>query len=493
VSKKFVQVSIAISFLFSACSQVPTGGTPLATFASTQSQSGISTFTPHIAASKTPREPRNEPTSTPLPPTPLPTIATFTPTFDALTALTVTPAQKAECPKENPSLEPTFYVPKFPKCFDTDQCVFSGTEKEILEFLNAGGSMQSVIKRLKTAIYGNYQEYAYQDVTNDTIPDLMFIDFSVFGTLHIFFCQDGEYQLFSSPHDGYEISFEPQKIIVDDLNIDRVPEVMFLQGYGNLCCSIYAFEWNGQTFQNLSPDADTSNEIAIKVNNQGGLKDIAGRGPFSLTGFYGYPDFEFNIPPMRFFNYIYSWNGKNFILASEEFEPPQYRFQAIQDGDFKALLEQYDQALSLYQDVIFSKKLGWWSPSQYKFLKNKYSNSNATLPPAPSENPTEYPRLSAYAYYRIMLIHVAQGHESDAGTVYKTLQQKFGSDPYGQPYVEMAAAFWDAYQATHKMYTGCAAAIQYAAEHSEILVPLGSDYHGSQSHTYVPADVCPFR
>jgi hypothetical protein len=43
------------------------------------------------------------------------------------------------------------------------------------------------------------------------------------------------------------------------------------------------------------------------------------------------------------------------------------------------------------------------------------------------------------------------------------------------------------------MYDGCAAAIQYAVEHPEILTPLGSDYHGAQSHTYVPADVCPFR
>ena len=106
---------------------------------------------------------------------------------------------------------------------------------------------------------------------------------------------------------------------------------------------------------------------------------------------------------------------------------------------------------------------------------------------------TEYPSLAAYAYYRIMLLHIVQGHESDAGTVYKTLQQKFRNDLYGHPYEEMATAFWDAYQSTHKMYDGCAAAIEYAAEHPEILAPLGSDYHGSQSHIYVPADVCPFR
>lgn len=33
----------------------------------------------------------------------------------------------------------------------------------------------------------------------------------------------------------------------------------------------------------------------------------------------------------------------------------------------------------------------------------------------------------------------------------------------------------------------------YAVEHPDILIPLGSDYHGAQSHIYVPADVCPFR
>lgn len=66
------------------------------------------------------------------------------------------------------------------------------------------------------------------------------------------------------------------------------------------------------------------------------------------------------------------------------------------------------------------------------------------------------------------------------------------NDLFDQPYVEVATAYWDAYQCTHKIYDGCAA-IQFAAEHPEILIPLGSSYHGSQSHTYVPADVCPFR
>jgi hypothetical protein len=98
-------------------------------------------------------------------------------------------------------------------------------------------------------------------------------------------------------------------------------------------------------------------------------------------------------------------------------------------------------------------------------------------------------RPAAYAYYRIVLLHIMQENESDATTTYNTLQQTFGKDQYGRPYVEMASAFWEAYQSTHKMYDGCAAAIQYAVEHPEILIPLGSDYHRAQSHIYVPDDV----
>jgi hypothetical protein len=190
----------------------------------------------------------------------------------------------------------------------------------------------------------------------------------------------------------------------------------------------------------------------------------------------------------------YEWDGQYFTLKNDEYTPPVYRFQAIQDADREVVNGYFDRALVLYQDASFSNKLEWWSPERRTYETNPlYFSTPETPEPTPIVDNTEYPKLAAYAYYRIMLLHIVRGYESDAGTVYITLQQKFGTDPNGRPYVEMATAFWEAYQSTHKMYDGCAAAIQYAAEHSEILIPLGSDYHGSQSHTYVPADVCPFR
>lgn len=147
----------------------------------------------------------------------------------------------------------------------------------------------------------------------------------------------------------------------------------------------------------------------------------------------------------------------------------------------------------MYQQAIFDDSLGWWSHERLIYEIAVAEGVNLTNAPTPTPDSAEYPRLAAYAYYRIVLLHLVQGQESEATITFNTLQQQFSDDPYAHPYVEMATAFWEAYQSTRRMYDGCAEAIQYAAEHPEILIPLGSNHHGEQSHIYVSVDVCPFR
>lgn len=247
--------------------------------------------------------------------------------------------------------------------------------------------------------------------------------------------------------------------------------------------------WNGSTYVNLAPDAaieDVVNGRITDINNDGVLELVLRTAPLP---FYVYQ-------PWREEVHIFSWDGKVFSPQPVTGYQPQYRFQAIEDADLETTLGNYTPALNLYKQAIFNNNLDWWSRERQTY-QNAVVEAPWTHEPTPSVKPledqTEYPRLAAYAYYRIMLLNLVQNHETDANTIYSTLQQKFGNDPYGRPYVEMATAFWNAYQSTYKMYDGCAAAIQYATEHPEILTPLGSDYHGSQSHIYIPADVCPFR
>ncbi len=420
--------------------------------------------------------------------TPLPTIPTFTPTFDVSTILTVTSAPKAECPKENPNITPDFVLPDLAKCNATgniDYCYPQNTANNILDFLNSGGSIQSVIRRLKKAT----DQYAYQDVTGDSINEFMFVDFRAFRGFNIFVCKMGHYELLQPAADPpVNLQF------IEDMNSNDIPEIILSGGEctGSGCFGVYTYEWNGNTFVNLSPQAGIFGLKNFEITDidKSGTKEILLTGNLISTFYFEY----YTRAPWRDEIHTYMWNGNLFLEQPVEYVSPEYRFQAIQDGDRSILNGKYEEALAFYQDAIFNNKLEWFSRERKKYIETLGGVYGKDVTPQPLiPDSTEYPRLSAYAYYRIMLLHLVQNHESDANTVYNTLQQKFGNDPYAHPYVEMAIEFWEAYQSPHKMYDGCAVAIDYAVKHPEILTPLGSDYHGAQSHTYVSEDVCPFR
>jgi hypothetical protein len=250
-------------------------------------------------------------------------------------------------------------------------------------------------------------------------------------------------------------------------------------------------EWNKNNFANLiEPQEIFEGFLQIKITDVDSNEILELVIEDDVRGDYAY----FTGFPWRVSTHTYMWNGRNYALQNIQYSVAEYRFQAIQDGDRFVLLEDYGSAMELYNKTIVDEELLPYTRELSEHMEwlfwNPMSITSATEP-APDD--TEYPRLAAYAYYRIMLLQLVQNQESEATTTYNTLRQEFGNDPYARPYVEMASAFWEAYQSTHKMYNGCAAAIQYAVEHPEILTPLGSDYHGSQSHIYVPDDVCPFR
>lgn len=275
--------------------------------------------------------------------------------------------------------------------------------------------------------------------------------------------------------------------------------------------SIYT--WDGQDFQSVAriPWGDQTIDILLMDSvHEITIQDIDHNGTIEVSmsgGIASKNDIYAIGLPWREATNTLAWNGSYFVLSYIDYTPPEYRFQALQDADREMGYGIFDKAQSHYQDVIFNENLDWWSKERKEYerynsihsflelISRGMSENPTPYPtlPALTLDPSEYPRLAAYAYYRIMLLHLVQGGEAEAASTYQTLQETFGADPYAAPYVEMASAFWEAYQSTHKMYDGCAAAIQYAVEHPEILTPLGSDYHGWQSHVYVPADVCPFR
>jgi hypothetical protein len=181
-----------------------------------------------------------------------------------------------------------------------------------------------------------------------------------------------------------------------------------------------------------------------------------------------------------------------------------YRLHAIWDGDDASRLGDYAEALALYQRAIFDESLlGWWNPIRAPLLEDY------AVPPPPE--PDERPRLSAYARYRIVLLHVVQGNLREAQIAYDTLQSRFAADSVGHQYAELARVYWEEYDSSHDVGSACDKAIEHtrtaetatldtigqssttlegvrSAVLQDILAPIYSP-----SHPYAPEDICPFK
>jgi len=375
--------------------------------------------------------------------TPLPTIPTFTPTFDARTIVTVTPAPKAECPQIDSTIKPEDFLPTKLEYPTPD------VTNKVLEFLNKGGDGQALIARLEK-VYpdgGQYRgAYGFYDVTGDHIPEFLFVELNYDGKPVVLSCQNGRYELLatlSGKHESNDYTFQ-----TDDLNMDGIPAII-VTGTGGVSFPqsiIYIYKWDGQTFSILG-------QVSILALRQIQIKDTDGNGTKEIILIGDNPGCTscFTFIPQRQRTITYGWNGNSFVEISNEFTSPEYRFQAIQDADAAVIIGQYDIAMKLYEEAISNQGLKWWSPDRMLYEQDAYRWIPGITPVAmPEEDKTEYPRLAAYAYYRIMLLHLVQGHEPDATTVYNTLQEKFGNNQYGRPYAEMATEFWNALMAARR-------------------------------------------
>jgi len=484
----------ALAILLAACAAPPAN-----ILAVTQTTTASASLTPEdtstaLRPTLTPALDLKPDTSTPDTPTrtPLPTIPTFTPTFDMRTIVTATPAPRAECPQEKPDIDP-----EFPECID-GRCDWI-READVLNYLNSGGMLEKADK-----VFSAHSNPSSIDLTGDGRKDVIL---RVPSSIVIYGCKGGEYQELAV-WGWNDLSGWLDEIV--DLNKNGIPEIIVAQQsrYGFITLSMY--EWNGHEFRSLIEVEYLDKDKNIKVDgvstvskhqildtNRDGLKEIIvvnnAHNAF-LKGFY--TDLISKLP-FRDGLITLGWNGRHYVnLTQKQYTLPQYRFQAVQDGDWATLYGDYAKAFSSYQEAIFSDNLEWWSPERKEYERKTYFSQDNVTPsvyPTPTSDPTEYPRLAAYAYYRMVILHTFLGETEAAQIKYTTLQEKFPTESPGHPHVEMATDFWNTYQSSGKMYNACAAAIAYADSHPEILIPLGSDYHGAQSHTYVPADVCPFR
>ncbi len=310
--------------------------------------------------------------------------------------------------------------------------------------------------------------------------------------LYIFLCQAGQYAL---AYDYRTYAFSADLETVEDVNNDGVPEIVFAEtefGAGvNSSTTYYLWEWDGRAFVDI-----TAGDL-VAYNGSGVITDTDGNGTKEVVltqGIVGGLAAQNEGGPQRTRTEVWGWNGQTFVLMDSGYTSPEYRFQAMQDGDDASLAGRYDRALAFYQQAILDEKLQGWSSEWFAYyFQGIGGGGDATPFPTPAPDPTERPRIEAYSRYRILLLHIVRGYIPEAKTVYDTLQKKFLAGQVGYGYAEMATKFWNEYNASQNIGTACGRAIAYARAHTnEVLTPLGSQY-GWTNRDYAPEDICPFK
>jgi hypothetical protein len=276
------------------------------------------------------------------------------------------------------------------------------------------------------------------------------------------------------------------------MNGDGVPEIVYsyieiIGTHANFTRVFRVLSWDGDQFADLIL-SDAFDPTAARVNNGDGLIiDSDGDGLYEIVLSHRVgrgPDVS---PLDRARTETWGWDGSAVSLqCSESVGDPLYRFQAFQDADNATECGDYAGALALYQQAVFDEELFGWSKGRMA------DDSFYTATPTP--DPYERDRIRVYGRYRIMLLHIAQGHTSEAEVVYNTLVEKYPRGTLGSQYAELATVFWDAFQESGDLGAACGAATGYAAENKVLILdPLGSEFYGFYSRPYAPEDICPFE
>lgn len=427
-------------------------------------------------------------------------LPTITPTFDSSLIVTRTASPAAICPDFDENY--LFDNKIIQDAIKNEESVLD----DFLNFLNNGGNPSSLIDQDENDIGILRSTHTYMgDLTGDSIPDLVATNYN--HETYVFGCRDGEYELLLTEK---SLDYIPLSIAaVEDLNLNGVNEIILYSSYcmwGD-CLETTIYEWDGVGFQNLIlwyfEDTILTGAWMDGMSNRGKpeiiVKDTDGNGTLELVlvgGIPANPDLRYMAGPWRETTVIYMWNGKNFARHRVLYDSPQYRFQAVQDGDRAALAGDYDQAFTFYRQAIEDEGLEWWSIERLEYdiaiYRSSYQPQQTPLPPVPTPDPEEYPILAAYAYYRIILLDVLLMKLPEAEAIYGTLSVKFPINQPGDFFTILASTFLEEYKATQQIYLSCQKVIQYMEHYPEILAYLGEHNHGMESIVYTPADICPF-
>jgi hypothetical protein len=430
------------------------------------------------------KTPSKTPSPTIFVPSQTPTLTpTITPTFDFSRFQTNTLAPAARCPQVQPGAAPT------PDFYDPEN--FYVDANDVLLYLNTYGpeSLIAFFQKAEGPYWDSYIQ-GYADYTNDGVRELAF----GWGNFYIFSCQDGKYVLlYMMEPDGYLSS--PDIIRILDANRNGTSELSLLTGFATQGGHGYkVVEWDGSQFRTVL------DEIWVYFTGQFGSEDIDrdGYSEYVVYPGIGAMTSYHDTIPWREEKIYFRWNGKEFVEYKYVFTSPEYRFQAVQDGDRALVYGEIDRALNFYRQVIYNLQLGWWSYERELYFYEVYWatwSNNAPTPIPPTPDPGEYDNLAAYARFKLMVTYASRGWHADAKIIFDNIQRRYPEDKVGYHYAELASIFWNEYEPSRSIAAGCQAANVFASSHEkEILYYIqGAGRYASNRINYVdePEYICP--
>jgi len=412
-----------------------------------------------------------------------------------------TPAPPAQCPvlSSDPPPAPPFILDYLPSVVDWDTLVYPSME-EMLAYLNAYG-VRPVLPALEAQLArkGDQWAYLYQDLTGDGISELMlYLESSfMYHPMLIVGCQGGQYVVLyeQADFDGYLSSYVWFEI--QDLNRDGLLDIPVWTGAASQGGHSYdILTWDGARFSSmLKQDEQTSSDFFVHATGYITLEDRDADFVKEILIITGIPVWSiyYDGLPWRSQTILYKWDGAVYRHQRLDPDPPEYRFQAVQDGDYYTALGEYPHAQELYQQAIFDPDLEWWSPTRRTYLQEAWLAGGSPTMPEPSIDPAEYANLAAYARFRLLLLHLLRGWEDEAAVVYTELQTRYPAGQPGEGFAQAAAIFWQNYQSDSSIGPACTQVQDYIRQHTDLLFYLGSDHHGWGAPIYDIWSVCPFK
>jgi tetratricopeptide (TPR) repeat protein len=410
--------------------------------------------------------------------------ASPSPTSTLMPIPTLTPTSKP-CPQTDVNL--TFIPPEDFKDVTS-----------IESFLNAGGDSKQLAQ---------YYEVTVEELNTDTVPEILVQAGSPFENIKhllLFSCTNGEYkeQLIREDNTDLGLTKRIEIMAVDDLNKNGVPELVYKTTCLAVSCELlFIVEWDGEKFSNLVKDnflpwavdyADMREpqDVYFKDLDNDGIPELIWTGEMSPKSSQDYWDNY----PRRLATHVYKWDGKKYAALRVTYGTPEFRYQAIQDGDRYSFTGEYQKALDLYELAINSDNLDWWTADRrlYNLIYHGFYGGSISRP---TPDPNERSILSAYASYRIMIVHILINDLKEAEIVYQKLLQDYPSDNPAYPIAEMAILFWNEYQTSKSISKACIVSIHYIDNYPDVLYILSGGSDNSQDIRYYKDsnEVCPFR